>query len=447
MSLLTLDTHKVTPFIDQACLPGFQEEIDNCHRMLTQQNGKGKDFLGWIDLPINFDPSVLDRIFGEAERIREIAEILVVIGIGGSYLGSRAIIEALSNPFGFFNGNPDYPFVIFAGNNLSESYHAHLLQLLDRKDYAVAVISKSGTTTEPAVAFRLIIQHLEKKYGKENARKRIVAITDISKGALRKMAGKEGYSSYIIPDDIGGRYSVLTPVGLFPVAVAGFNIRALLEGAARMREVAIASSDYTMNPCAMYAMVRNILYRNGKVVEVMIGYEPTLLYLIEWWKQLFGESEGKEGKGIFPAGVTFTSDLHSMGQYLQEGKRMLFETVISITAPSETLTVPKDPENLDGLNYLSGKRISEVNKMAEMGTQLAHFGGGVPNIRIDIPAMNENYLGQLLYFFEFSCALSGYMLGVNPFNQPGVEAYKNNMFALLGKPGFEKEMEELRKKI
>jgi glucose-6-phosphate isomerase len=309
------------------------------------------------------------------------------------------------------------------------------------------VISKSGTTTEPAMAFRIIRQHIEAKYGKEGARQRIFAITDAARGALKQLADSEGYSSYVIPDDVGGRYSVLTPVGLLPIAVAGFDVGSLVEGAVVMRDIALATGNCEENPCALYAAVRNILYRNGKFIEILVAYEPNMLYVIEWWKQLYGESEGKENKGIFPAGVTFTSDLHSMGQYIQEGMRVLFETVISIETPSKTLIVPDDPENLDGLNFLSGKRFSEVNRMAELGTMLAHVDGGVPNIRIILPTLNEHFLGQLIYFFEFSCALSGYALGINPFDQPGVEAYKKNMFALLGKPGFEKETEELRRRI
>ncbi len=415
--------------------------------MLTSQTGKGNDFLGWVDLPVQLEPALLARIQADADHIREMAELFVVIGIGGSYLGSKAVIEALANPFDALTGGSGNPSIVFAGENLSEDYHAQLLDLLDHKEYAVAVISKSGTTTEPAIAFRLIRKHIEAKYGKEEARKRIFAITDSSRGALKKLADAEGYSSYVIPDDIGGRYSVLTPVGLLPIAVAGFDIRKLVEGAVQMREVALKSSDFEQNPCAHYAAARNILLRSGKFVEILVAFEPGLLYVIEWWKQLYGESEGKENKGIFPAGVTFTSDLHSMGQYIQEGMRMLFETVISVGEPAFQLVVPDDPENLDGLNFLSGMRLSEVNRQAELGTMLAHVDGGVPNIRVSIPTINEYYLGQLIYFFEFSCALSGYALGVNPFDQPGVEAYKKNMFALLGKPGFEKETAELRKKL
>lgn len=447
MSQLKIEIENARSFIGDKCLPRFQEEIANCHHMLVNRTGKGNDFLGWIDLPVATDPDLINRINDDASWIQAVAEVFVVIGIGGSYLGSRAVIEALGNPFQSLMNRKAHPQVIFAGDNLSEDYHANLLEILDHKNYAVAVISKSGTTTEPAVAFRLIKRHLENKYGKEEAGKRIFAITDAQRGALKNLADAEGYVSYVIPDDVGGRYSVLTPVGLLPIAVAGFDIEAIMDGARQMREVALNSSDCEQNPCALYAAVRNILYRNGKFVEVLIAYEPNLLYFIEWWKQLYGESEGKENKGIFPAGVTFTGDLHSMGQYIQEGMRILFETVISVEQPSETLQIPDDPENLDGLNFISGKRLSEVNRMAELGTMLAHVDGGVPNIRISIPAINENTLGQLIYFFEFTCALSGYALGVNPFDQPGVEAYKKNMFALLGKPGYEKETETLRKRL
>ncbi len=445
--MLNIDTSKTVPFMGPTCISRFQEEIIKCHQMIMDRSGKGNDFLGWIDLPVQIENSLIERILREAAEIRKMTELFVVIGIGGSYLGSRAVIEGLSDPFAADSHGLGNPSIVYAGENLSEDYHGRLLKLLDKKEYAVAVISKSGTTTEPAVAFRLLKGHLERRYGREGARRRIIAVTDASRGALKKLADSEGYSTYVIPDDVGGRYSVLTPVGLIPIAVAGFDIRKLIKGAAGMREIAVASGECAKNPCALYATTRNILYRNGKCIEVMVGYEPGMVYFTEWWKQLYGESEGKEGKGIFPAGVTFTADLHSMGQYLQEGMRTIFETVISVENPSMNLKVPDDPENLDGLNFLSGKRLSEVNRMAELGTLLAHVDGGVPNIRISIPSVDEESLGQLIYFFEFSCALSGYALGVNPFDQPGVEAYKKNMFALLGKPGFEKETEELRKRI
>ncbi len=444
---LKIDISNGKPFIGDKCLPRYQEEVDKCHQMLVNRTGKGNDFLGWMDLPETIEEEMINRINEDAAWIRAVAEVFVVIGIGGSYLGSRAVIEALGNPFQGLIGRKGHPLVIFAGENLSEDYHANLLELLDHKSYAVAVVSKSGTTTEPAVAFRLIKKHLEDKYGREEAGKRIFAITDARRGALKNLADNRGYVSYVIPDDVGGRYSVLTPVGLLPIAVAGFDIRVLLDGARQMREIALRSSDCEQNPCAMYAAFRNIIYRNGKFIEILVAYEPTLLYFIEWWKQLYGESEGKENKGIFPAGVTFTSDLHSMGQYIQEGMRTIFETVVSVEQPAKTLHIPDDPDNIDGLNFISGKRLSEVNRMAELGTMMAHVDGGVPNIRITIPAINEYTIGQLIYFFEFACALSGYALGVNPFDQPGVEAYKKNMFALLGKPGFEKETENILKRI
>ncbi|MCX6304534.1 MAG: glucose-6-phosphate isomerase [Bacteroidetes bacterium] len=447
MTHLEVDISKLESFIDDQAWSAMQAEVDESHRQLVSRSGKGNDFLGWVDLPVQLEASLLARIQADAEKIRHMAELFVVIGIGGSYLGSKAVIEALGNEFEDLEGGSGHPYIVFAGENLSERYHAHLLELLDKKEYAVAVISKSGTTTEPAIAFRLIRKHIEEKYGKEEARKRIFAITDASRGALKKLADVEGYATYVIPDDVGGRYSVLTPVGLLPIAVAGFDILSLVDGAKKMRDVAMKSADFKLNPCALYAGARNILLRSGKFVEILVAFEPSLLYVIEWWKQLYGESEGKEHQGIFPAGVTFTSDLHSMGQYIQDGMRILFETVISVGEPSSLLVVPGDPENLDGLNFLSGMRLSDVNRQAELGTMLAHVDGGVPNIRLVLPAVSEHYIGHLIYFFEFACALSGYTLGVNPFDQPGVEDYKKNMFALLGKPGFEKETVNLRKRL
>ena len=447
MSSIKIEVGNVRPFLGEKCLTRFGEEISVCHSMLKSRSGKGNEYLGWMDLPEETGAGLIEQIRSDAKKIRSIAEVFVVIGIGGSYLGSRAVIEALSDPFKPLTRSATEPFIVFAGENLSEDYHTALMNLLDQKEYAVAVISKTGTTTEPAIAFRLIRNHLEAKYGRDGARERIFAITDSARGALKTLASAEGYTTYVIPDDVGGRYSVLTPVGLLPIAVAGFDIEALMEGAQAMRKEALASADCDLNACAMYAAIRNILYRNGKMVEILVAYEPALQYFIEWWKQLFGESEGKANKGIFPAGVIFTSDLHSMGQYIQEGMRTLFETVISIEKPARELRIPADDQNLDGLNFLSGRRLSEVNLQAELGTLLAHVDGGVPNIRITIPELNEYHLGILIYFFEFSCALSGYALGINPFDQPGVEAYKKNMFALLGKPGYEKETEELRKRL
>jgi glucose-6-phosphate isomerase len=345
------------------------------------------------------------------------------------------------------NSGKKAPIVVYAGNSLSQDYHASLMDLLNEKDYAIAVISKSGTTTEPAVAFRILKAHLENKYGKENARHRIISITDQSRGALKKLSTDEGYKTYVIPDDVGGRFSVLTPVGLLPIAVAGYDIRQLVAGASAMREVCIGDPSILQNPASCYAAIRNSLYRMGKQVEILVNYEPSLQYITEWWKQLYGESEGKGGEGIFPAGVGFTTDLHSMGQYIQDGQRMIFETVITIDSPSKLLNIPNDPADLDGMNFISGRSLNEVNQMANLGTVLAHIDGEVPNLGISLPRLNEETIGELLYFFEFACGLSGYILGVNPFDQPGVEAYKKNMFALLGKPGFEKESDAIRSRI
>jgi glucose-6-phosphate isomerase len=370
-----------------------------------------------------------------------------VIGIGGSYLGSKAVIDALSDSFSQIKGSFEVPNIVFAGQNISEDYFYELRDLLEYKEWACVVISKSGTTTEPAVAFRLLKQDLEERYGVEEARKRIIAITDAEKGALHTLAKAEGYKMYVIPDDIGGRYSVLTPVGLLPIAMAGFNIRELVQGAKDMEKLCSAEVPFENNPAARYAAVRNLLYKKGKKVEILVNYNPKLHYFAEWWKQLYGESEGKDQKGIFPASVDFSSDLHSMGQYIQEGERILFETVLSITNVNYEIRVPEDKENLDKLNFLAGKRVDEVNKMAELGTMIAHVAGGVPNMRIKVPQLNEYYLGQLIYFFEKACGISGYALGVNPFDQPGVEAYKKNMFALLEKPGYEKETEEIKKRL
>ncbi|MCF8387498.1 MAG: glucose-6-phosphate isomerase, partial [Bacteroidales bacterium] len=425
----------------------YQEEIEKHFEALYDRSGKGNDFLGWMDLPTGISKERIDDINATAERIRDMAEVFVVIGIGGSYLGARAVIEALGHHFYELKKEKDYPLVIFAGQNISEDYLANLLEILDEKDYAVSVISKSGTTTEPAIAFRLIREHMEKKYGVEEARKRIIAITDKEKGALRTLADNEGYKTYVVPDDVGGRYSVLTPVGLLPIAMAGFDIEKLLQGAESMKNEIAESTDIKENPVALYAATRNALYQKDKIIEILVNYQPELYYFTEWWKQLYGESEGKEGKGIFPAGVSFTTDLHSMGQYIQDGLRKIFETVISVENPNKKLQIPKDEENLDKLNYIAGKRIHEVNLMAEKGTTIAHVDGGVPNIKISIPQVNEKSLGELIFFFEMACALSGYILGINPFDQPGVEEYKRNMFALLGKPGFEKETEKIRKRL
>jgi glucose-6-phosphate isomerase len=437
----------ISGFLTEEEIFSMQDEVDISHSLLVEKAGKGNNFLGWIDLPLKTDETLISSIETDAKAIREKAEILVVIGIGGSYLGSRAIIEALSSPFAGFGSSINKPLVVYAGHNISQDYHAGLLDLLDKKEYAIVAISKSGSTIEPAIAFRLLKNHIEKKYGPEEAASRIITITDGSKGALKNLSVKHGYKSYIIPDDIGGRFSVLTPVGLLPVAIAGYDIRQLIHGAAEMRKNCVETSSITDNPAACYAAIRNSLYRLGNQVELLVNYEPSLHYFTEWWKQLFGESDGKENEGLFPAGVDFTSDLHSLGQYIQEGQRMIFETVIHIQKSGRSLSIPFDESNLDGLNYIAGKTLQEINEIASLGSTLAHIDGEVPNLDIFLPAIDECSLGELIYFFEFACGLSGYLSGINPFNQPGVEAYKNNMFALLGKPGFENETEAIRARI
>ena len=447
MKNIQLDISNVFEFISKEEIYSLQNKISKHHSELLEKTGKGNDFLGWVDLPSSINSELISKIEADAKRIREISEVFVVIGIGGSYLGARAVIDALSNSFGVFNAQHKNPFVIYAGNNISEDYHAELLDLLDKKDYSVAVISKSGTTTEPAIAFRLIKNHIEKKYGKEKAKERIIAITDKARGALKKLATNEGYTTYDIPDDVGGRYSVLTPVGLLPIAVAGVDVKKLVAAAVAAEKEICKTSELDKNPAALYAATRNALYKKGKQVEILANYQPYLQYFTEWWKQLYGESEGKENKGVFPAGVNFTTDLHSMGQYVQEGLRNIFETVISVERSKRKLQIPFDDENLDGLNFLAGKGIQEVNEKAEHGTTLAHVDGKVPNIKISIPQLNEESIGELIYFFEFACGLSGYLLDVNPFDQPGVEAYKNNMFALLDKPGFEEQSKNIKKRI
>lgn len=445
--MIKIDINNVLSFVKEEDIYSFDTEIKRHYSALFNKKGKGNDFLGWINLPKEMlESDIISDIQATAKKLQEKSEIFVVIGIGGSYLGARAVIEALQDSFSQYKEN-SAPQIIYAGQNIGEDYLSELMEVLDKKDYSVTVISKSGTTTEPALAFRLIKQHLENKYGKQEASERIVAITDKERGALKKLSDEQGYKTFVVPDDVGGRYSVLTPVGLLPIAVAGFDIKKLVEGALKMQEFAATEHSIAEDPIALYAATRNSLYRMGKPVEIMVNYQPKLQYFSEWWKQLYGESEGKENRGIFPASVNFTTDLHSMGQYVQEGLRILFETVVTIEKPNRELTVPKDELNLDGLNYLSGKQIDEVNKKAELATVLAHVDGGVPNIRISIPKLNEFYIGEMIYFYEMACAISGYILNVNPFDQPGVEAYKKNMFALLGKPGFEKETEEIQKRI
>ncbi len=444
---LKLDYSNILNFTSKEEIKSYQDEIKSHYKSVIDKTGAGNDFLGWASLPDDISEDLIKSIKEDAEKIKAKAKVFVVIGIGGSYLGARAVIEALSHNFNHLLQEREFPYIVYAGQNIGEEYLSDLIEVLDKTDYALTVISKSGTTTEPAIAFRALKNHLENKYGKKEAQERIIAITDASKGALRQLSTEENYKTYIVPDDVGGRYSVLTPVGLLPIAVAGFDIQQLVDGAKTMKAHCESTMNIDENPVAAYAAARNILYNQGKQTEIMVNYQPNLYYMTEWWKQLYGESEGKENKGIFPAGVSNTTDLHSMGQYIQEGLRTIFETVISVENASKTFTVPDDDANLDGLNYLAGKRLQEVNKMAELGTTLAHIDGGVPNLKISVDRINENTLGQLIYFYEMACAISGYILDVNPFDQPGVEAYKKNMFALLGKPGFEKETEEIRKKL
>lgn len=445
MGKLQVNLNNIYRFADGNEVLSFKEKIDVCQRQIESKSGKGNEFLGWVTLPAEITDEQLKSIEKVANELRSKSEFVVVVGIGGSYLGAKAVIEALGNSFSMLDNSGTR--VLFAGNSICEDYHAELLRLLDKHTYSIVVISKSGTTTEPAIAFRLLKQHLEGKVGKTEAASRIVAITDQSKGALRKLADAEGYHTFVIPDDVGGRYSVLTPVGLLPIAIAGFDIRQLVEGARQALNDTSSQVPFEQNPACRYAAARNVLYAKGKKVEILVNYTPKLHFVTEWWKQLYGESEGKQNKGVFPAGVDFTTDLHSMGQYIQEGERFIFETVLSVENAMHELTIPNDPENLDQLNFLSDKRLSEVNHMAELGTIAAHTDGGVPCIQITIPELSAYWIGYLLYFFERACAISGYTLDVNPFDQPGVEAYKRNMFALLGKPGFEDEGIALRKRL
>jgi glucose-6-phosphate isomerase len=412
---------------------------------LNTGTGAGNDFLGWLSLPEDIVPQ-LDKIEKTAAHLRSVSDLTVVIGIGGSYLGARAVIEALSHSFSTLLKTKHHE-ILFAGQNIGEDYMSDLLEVLEGRDYSIIVISKSGTTTEPAIAFRILKDHLEKKVGKAMAADRIIAITDSSRGALRSLAETNGYTTFSIPDDIGGRYSVLTPVGLLPVAVSGLDIRALVKGAEVIEELTRKNRNASTNPSLMYAAARNLILQSGRPVEILVGFTPGLHYFSEWWKQLFGESEGKEGKGILPASVDFTTDLHSLGQYIQEGQRIISETIISVRNPGKKLTIPLEKDDSDQLNYLAGKRLSEVNLSAEAGTILAHNDGNVPVIKIEVPELNEFYIGQLIYFFELACAVSGYILDVNPFDQPGVEAYKKNMFALLNKPGFEEAGKKLKERL
>ena len=434
-------------FFSANALKGLEPHVKAAHQQLLDKSGLGSDFLGWINLPFDYDKEEFVRIKAAAQKIKEDSDILIVIGIGGSYLGARAAIEFLKSPY-YNNLRGDNPEIYFTGNSISGSALNDILKICEGKRVSVNIISKSGTTTEPALAFRLLKTQLEEQQGKEAAKQLIVCITDAKKGALRTLATQEGYKTYVIEDNIGGRFSVLSPVGLLPIACAGLDIKALIDGAERMMEVCGIHTPLEENPAAQYAAARNYLYgEQGKKIEMLVNYHPKLHNVSEWWKQLYGESEGKENKGIFPASVDFTTDLHSMGQYIQEGERHLFETVISVEQANHTVPFPHDEANLDGLNFLAGKRVDEVNKMAELGTMIAHIDGGVPNMKITLPCLNEYYIGQLLYFFERACGISGYILGVNPFNQPGVEAYKKNMFALLDKPGYEAESAAIKARL
>ena len=448
MKKINFNYNKALDFFAKEEVDVLQPYVDVAHDMLHNKTGLGNDFLGWVDLPNNYDKEEFARIKKAAEKIKSDSDVLVVIGIGGSYLGARAAIECLGHSFrnNLNKEERKTPEIYFAGNNISSTYLIDLLDVIKDKDVSLNVISKSGTTTEPAIAFRVLKEFLEHKYGKEEAAKRIYATTDAKKGALKQVSDEEGYETFVIPDDVGGRFSVLTPVGLLPIAVAGIDIDAIMTGANDAR-VDFNNSNLEENDCYQYAVVRNILHKKGKDIELLVNYEPSLHYLSEWWKQLYGESEGKDQKGLFPASVDFSTDLHSMGQYVQDGKRILFETVLNVEKPRRVLNLKEEANDLDGLNYLSGKTLDFVNEKAFQGTLLAHTDGQVPNLLINIPTLDEYNFGYLVYFFEKACGISGYLLGVNPFNQPGVEAYKKNMFALLGKPGFEKEKEELEKRL
>lgn len=448
MTHVRFDYSKALSFFGEHELTYLRDAVKVAHHSLHEQTGAGSDFLGWIDLPTNYDKEEFSRIQKSAEKIKADSEVLLVIGIGGSYLGARAAIEMLQHSF--YNALPkekrNTPQVIFVGNNISSTYMRDLIDLIDGKDFSINVISKSGTTTEPAIAFRIFRKLLEEKYGQEEARKRIYATTDKARGALKTLATEEGYETFVIADDIGGRYSVLTAVGLLPIAVSGANIEKIMEGAVQA-QADFGHSELEDNAAYQYAVVRNVLYNKGKTIEMLINYEPGLQYFSEWWKQLFGESEGKDQKGIYPSSANFSTDLHSLGQYVQEGRRDLFETIIKVEKPRHELKIEADENDLDGLNYLAGQTVDFVNNKAFQGTMLAHTDGGVPNLIVTIPAMDEYTLGYLVYFFEKACAMSGYLLGVNPFDQPGVEAYKVNMFALLGKPGYEQKKAELEKRL
>ena len=447
MTNITLSIDKALGALPNATIGNYAEKASQALQVLHNGTGKGNEFLGWLNLPFEISAQEMTAMEKTAERLRKQCEIIVVIGIGGSYLGAKAIIEALSDSFSWLKHTKDDPIIVFAGQNISEDYLFELQNLLKNKKFFFVCISKSFTTTEPALAFRLLKKQLEDQQGKAAGKDLIVCITDKSRGALRTLATQEGYETYVIADDVGGRFSVLSPVGLLPIAIAGFDIRALIQGAVAMQKACALDVPFEKNIAAQYAAIRNALYQNGKKIEILVNFHPKLHFIAEWWKQLYGESEGKDHKGIFPAAVDFTTDLHSMGQWIQDGERTIFETVISVAEPNNTVIFPKTDDNLDNLNFLAGKRVDTINKMAELGTMIAHIDGGVPNLKIELPKLNEFYLGELIYFFEKACGISGYMLGVNPFDQPGVEDYKNNMFALLEKPGYEEATKAIKKRL
>lgn len=448
MKSISLNITKAASFLAEGAVKAYEPKVKAAQEALENGTCEGNDFLGWLHLPSSITPEFLNEIQAVANTLREKCEVVVVAGIGGSYLGARAVIEGLGNSFAWLVNDKKNPTILFAGNNIGEDYLFELTSFLKDKKFGVINISKSGTTTETALAFRLLKKQCEDQRGKEEAKDVIVAVTDAKKGAARTCADKEGYKSFIIPDNVGGRFSVLTPVGLLPIAVAGFDVKQLVAGAADMEKACGKDVAFEENPAAIYAATRQVLYTQaGKKIEIVCNFQPKLHYFAEWWKQLYGESEGKDQKGIFPAACDFTTDLHSMGQWIQQGERSIFETVISVETPNEKLLFPHDDENLDGLNFLEGKRVDEVNKMAELGTRLAHVDGGVPNILVNVPELNAYYLGQLIYFFEKACGISGLLEEVNPFNQPGVEAYKKNMFALLNKPGYEAESKAIQERL
>lgn len=445
---MKLNLKNAASFVSPITLQATMAQTAAANELLESGKGAGNDYIGWVHLPSSITDAFLNEVQAVADELRKRCEVVVVAGIGGSYLGAKAVNDALQHTFDAYQAKDRKdPYVVYAGNNIGEDYLADLMEFLHGKEFGIINISKSGTTTETALAFRLLKTMLEKQSGKAEAQKRIVAVTDAKKGAIRSLATKEGYKTFVIPDNVGGRFSVLTPVGLLPIAVAGHDIKALVRGAQEMEKLTGTDVPAENNLSAQYAAIRNAIYRFGKTTEILVNFNPKLHFMAEWWKQLYGESEGKDNKGIFPASVDFTTDLHSMGQWIQEGQRTIFETVISVKNASKSVVIPSDEENLDGLNFLAGKRVDEVNKMAELGTRLAHVDGGVPNILIEIDKVDEYNIGQLIYFFERACGISGYMLGVNPFNQPGVEAYKKNMFALLNKPGYEAESKAIQARI